>query len=54
MVCTYSMGYFRNCKSPLRGLKLDSHSRGFEVVGKAGDGAGAVRLARKLEPDVII
>ena len=29
-------------------------SRGFEVVGQAADGAEAVRLARKLKPDVII
>jgi two-component system nitrate/nitrite response regulator NarL len=29
-------------------------AQGLEVVGRASDGAGALRLARKLQPDVVL
>ena len=35
-------------------MELLEQSGGFEVVGQAGDGVAAVKLAQQLNPDVII
>ena len=36
------------------GLRRSMTDEGFDVVGEAGDGDEAVRLADKLQPDVIL
>ena len=41
--------------APFRALaRLLLVADGFEVVGEAGDGAEALRAARRLEPDVVV